>query len=367
MRYIYYIFLPIILLMSGCAGNSQLIPDDEISFDAYIFFDPEIVLTKGNLLNDAVLPAAASTSFGVFGYRPDGSHVFGMYSETPTGSQLTSAFDNVAVMYRPEDRAAFIYDALALWERGAHDFYAYYPYENPKGAAISNISYEARPYIVYQQPVTLASMTDVLTAAALAKTATDNDAQPIQLKFEHRLFAFDVILKNEQSETARNFRINQAVIEFMNVRKEAAIYFDDDGNTTDLDTYPDLVLKSEILPQIAHVFDLPEDFVIEAPGSEVEYIDYNLNEDCSFLFPPCTELQVKFTLSFLNFWGEECSFTIDRTIKPEGGFQPGYKYAFVVSKKDNGEEIEFETSLRFISGVNGNHWDRSEEINLEFN
>ena len=343
-----------------------MIPDDEISVDAYIFFDPEIVLTKGNLLNDAVLPAAASTSFGVFGYRPDGSHVFGMYSETPTGSQLTSAFDNVAVMYRPEERAAFIYDALALWERGAHDFYAYYPYDYPKGV-ISNLILMARPYLQYTQPVGLDDMVDVMTAAALNKKATDTDAQPVKFTFHHRLFAFDVILSNLQSESARNLKINHAEVKFLNVCSGANLYFDD-GNDTD--TYADVTLGTGKRDAIVHTYELPDGLVLDAPAEGETSYDYNLNESSSFLFLPCADLQVEFKMTFLNAWNEECTFELKRTITPAeaGGFQPGKRYALVVNKKDNGEYFEFEASLKeYVYDDNGNHWDSSPDINIEFN
>lgn len=369
MKNIYYIFLPIILLVSGCAEHSAIPgPDFEIQDGSYIFFDADVIRTKGTLISGTTLPSEVEKSrFGVFGTRPDGSQVFGMYAASPNAQQIPSAFNNVAEMYRQQVGGAFYYDALALWVAGEHDFYAYYPYDYPKGAVISNITIAARPYLQYTQPVLLDAMVDVMTAAALNKKATDADAQPIMFTFHHRLFAFDVILSNLQSESARNLRISHAEVKFLNVCSGANLYFDD-GN--DADTYADVTLGTGVHAAIAHTYELPDGLVLDAPAEGETSVDHNLNETSSFLFLPCANLQVEFKMTFLNAWNEECTFELSRTITPAeaGGFQPGKRYALVVNKKDNGEYIEFEASLKaYVYDDNGNHWDSSPDIDIEFN
>ena len=369
MRYIYYIFLPIILLMSGCAGHSAIPgPEFDIQDGSYIFFDAEVIRTKGTLISGTTLPSEVENSrFGVFGTRPDGSHIFDMYAAAPNDRQMSSAFNNVAVMYRQEAGGVFHYDALALWMAGEHDFYAYYPYDYPKGAVISNLILTARPYLQYTQPVGLDDMVDVMTAAALNKKATDTDAQPVKFTFHHRLFAFDVILSNLQSESARNLRISHAEVKFLNVCSGANLYFDD-GNDTD--TYADVTLGTGKHDAIVHTYELPDGLVLDAPAEGETSVDHNLNEASSFLFAPCAELQVEFTMTFLNAWNEESTFELSRTISPSEteGFLPGKRYALMVNKKDNGEEIEFEASLKaFVYDGNGNYWESSPDINIEFN
>jgi hypothetical protein len=359
MRYIYYIFLPIILLMSGCAGHSAIPgPEFDIQDGSYIFFDAEVIRTKGTLISGTTLPSDVENSrFGVFGTRPDGSHIFDMYAAAPNDRQMSSAFNNVAVMYRQEAGRVFHYDALALWMAGEHDFYAYYPYDNPKGAVISNLILTARPYLQYTQPVGLDDMVDVMTAAALNKKATDTDAQPVKFTFHHRLFAFDVILSNLQSESARNLRISHAEVKFLNVCSRANLYFDD-GNDTD--TYADVTLGTGKHDAITHTFALQDGFVLEAPAEEETSYDHNLNDSSSFLFLPCTELEVEFNMTFLNAWNEECEFELKRTITPveAGGFQPGKRYALVVNMRDKGQIMEFQPEIK--------DWDSFDDIEIKF-
>lgn len=341
-----------------CAGHSAIPgPEFDIQDGSYIFFDAEVIRTKGTLISGTTLPSEVENSrFGVFGTRPDGSHIFDMYAAAPNDRQISSAFNNVAVMYRQE-AGGFHYDALALWMAGEHDFYAYYPYDNPKGAVISNLILTARPYLQYTQPVGLDDMVDVMTAAALNKKATDTDAQPVKFTFHHRLFAFDVILSNLQSESARNLRISHAEVKFSNVCSGANLYFDD-GNDTD--TYADVALGTGKHDAIVHTYELPDGFVLEAPAEEDTSYDHNLNDGSSFLFLPCTELEVEFNMTFLNAWNEECEFELKRTITPveAGGFQPGKRYALVVNMRDKGQIMEFQPKIK--------DWDSFDDIEIKF-
>ena len=355
MKKIFYILLTAIVLIPGCGKySSSPGPEFDDQSGAYIFFDPEVINTKGTLISTETLPAEPDASaFGVFGVRENGEQIFNMYAATPSGQQIESSFDNVAVMYRPEVNSAFIYDALALWTKGKHSFYAYYPYDNPKTDVITEIQTSSRPYITYIQPIELDEMVDVMTAAALEKTSADEDAQPVKLNFNHRLFAFDIIINNKQSESSRNLRVLNSTVEFINVAAGANLYFDDGS---DEDTTADIMLGSEMHQMITHTFADP--VTIEAPVEDESLVEYNYNETSSFLFLPCEELQVVFTMTFLNAWDEECSFEVSNTIIPAGGFLPGHKYALVINKSDHGQEMVFTTSVR--------QWDSFDDIDIEF-
>lgn len=371
MKNIYYIFLPIILLVSGCAEDSQPLPEEILGTDSYIFFDPEIMTTRGTLISGIRLPSEVEKSrFGVFGHREDGSQIFNMYYGSPATGQLASAFDNVAVMYRQAAGGAFYYDALTLWTKGRHSFFAYFPYTDSPSEVLPAISVASsatsRPSLTYVQPTELDKMTDILTAATLNKLSTDADAQPVQLKFEHRLFAFDVILKNLQSASARGIRVKSASVEFTDVISGATLYFEDGA---DEDLYADLSLGAATHAPFTHTFLTADAPILEvpAPVAGQQAVEHNFNATSSFLFLPCPSLKVKFTMTFINAWNEVCEYVKNVTIEPEGAFLPGHRYALVINKKDNGREIEFEASLRLVYDSEGNHWDSSPEIDIEFN
>jgi hypothetical protein len=205
--------------------------------------------------------------------------------------------------------------------------------------------------------VGLDDMEDVMTAAALNKKATDTDAQPVKFTFHHRLFAFDVILSNLQSESARNLRISHAEVKFLNVCSGANLYFDD-GNDTD--TYADVALGTGKHDAIVHTYELPDGLVLDAPAEGETSYDHNLNESSSFLFLPCADLHVEFKMTFLNAWNEECTFELKRTITPAeaGGFQPGKRYALVVNMRDKGQIMEFQPEIK--------DWDSFDDIEIKF-
>lgn len=373
MKKIFYILLTAIVLIPGCGKySSSPGPELDDKSGAYIFFDPEVINTKGTLISGITLPPKVEESrFGVFGYREDGSQIFNMYHGSPATGQLASAFNNVAVMYRQDAGGAFYYDALTLWTKGRHSFFAYFPYTDSPSEVLPAISVASsatsRPSLTYVQPTELDKMTDVLTAATLNKLSTDSDSQPVQLKFEHRLFAFDVILKNLQSASARGLRVKRASVEFTDVISGATLYFEDGA---DEDLYADLSLGAATHTPFTHTFLTAEAPTLEipAPAADQKAVEHNFNATSSFLFLPCPSLKVKFTMTFLNAWNEECVFDTDVvTIAPEGGLLPGYKYDLVINKKDNGEYIEFEASLRLVYDSEGNHWDSSPEIDIEFN
>lgn len=351
MKNIYYIFLPIILLVSGCAEHSAIPgPDFEIQDGSYIFFDAEVIRTKGTLISGTLPSEVENSRFGVFGTRPDGSHIFDMYAAAPNDRQISSAFNNVAVMYRQEAGGVFHYDALALWMAGEHDFYAYYPYDYPKGmVGVTDVSTDYNdPYIIYTQPTALDQMIDVMTAK---KTADSADGE-VQFKFEHRLFAFDVIIQNQQFSTGRDVEITGATIKFEDVNSVGLLYYNgthttDVPITFDHDYFPEgtpsAILKTpEYDPEVGIMQPTEYNLNIkrDVEGNPMTDPNGEFIAD-SFFFLPCASLQVEFVLKFINAWNEECEFKTSSVIAPEGGLKAGHKYVFAINKKDNGEDIGF--------------------------
>lgn len=324
----------------------------EITTNSYIFFDAEVGLkTRANIKIDESLPVANKTSFGVFGYRDGGvTPIFDKYT-----ADQNSPFDNVAVMYRPRRSAAFQYDNLVLWGGGEHSFYAYYingsQYDKDelsdfcsstrsviKSVGVSPASNTA--YVEYVQPTTIETMVDIMTARTITSKCDE-----VMMTFVHRLFAIDVLIRNEQKAqtidgkeyTKLPFEIKDVDVEFT-VPDGGLLYFDNQNNNTQNETT--CPIKYDFIPEGAG------SIVIDAPSGD-DSRDLNLNAEIigrntSFLLLPCQSLKVKLNLTFENSWAEETTYTFDGEISPEGGFLPGRQYQFIVTRKhSNGDEMEF--------------------------
>ena len=377
MRNFNYILLAIVLL-AGCSKHTTQ-GDEGFEGGSYIFFEAGITVTKAteNLMEDAALPVANKTSFGVFGFRADGTTpIFDTYT-----AGEDSPFDNVAILYRPQRGALFQYDELALWHGGNHSFYAYY---------IEDVLYEAKDledndytkttdiiseigirqttqnsqtvskvYAKYNQPTDITQMADILTASV----TTAPTSAPVNFVFGHMLFAMDVVIRNDQS-AGKTLNVTDAKVEFQ-VKDTYYMYFD---GTADHDPEAeDCTVEYDFIDAAT---------TIPAPTTREPVYNLNLNHVTTqgttrenyytFLFPPCESLPVKFTLSFLNSWDEETTYIYgdedsEPAISIPGGFLPGHRYQFIISRKDNnGTEIEFVPSVV-------ESWESNDDITHTFN
>lgn len=345
MKKSYFILLAIFLVISACDKHGE--PVSDIPYDSYIFFDPDGVEAKGGMVSGNRLPNASGTAFGVFGFRNSCVEIFSAYA------------DKVARLYRPAGSSdtnpmSFVYDELALWTAGQHTFYAYYPYYvagNTVG--ITGVSTTSdNPAITYIQPLSLDSMVDVMTAQ---KTTSASDG-PVQLKFEHRLFALDVVLHNCQSSFARPLTVTDASIVLNGVSKGGAFVIG--GKTS----------SSEETVSISHTYLSGGQLILDAPdiGSDTS-VEHNFNANNSFLLLPCEAISIEFTIKFINTLNEQMEFSVSATIAPEGGFIAGYKYDIIINKTDNENGVEFVPSLKLVYDANGNNWDAHPDIDIEFN
>lgn len=330
MNRIQYIFLTALLILSGCEKNS--LQDIEVgnTSNSYIFFDAAVMETKGLLLDDTGLPNAAGTDFGVFGFRPSAT------ADKKYGDKLfTSSIDMsyVARVYRASDGAAFSYTNLEIWHPGEHDFYAFYPYD------IRIVTYAGMPILVgekpnisYTQPQTLDGMFDLMTAKAENQTSSN---PIVQLNFEHRLFAFDFVLKNNQA--VRPLEVTRAEIKFFNVGNQATLYYD--GTENDISTYTNIPsTDGASLSLITSGSNLQLNAGQEHNFNKISGTDtFN-----SFLFLPCQTLNVQIKLTFKNAWNETITYepaAIALTPKDENGnnttFLAGHKYTLTITKSDD--------------------------------
>lgn len=318
-----YIVLSLLVLLTGCAKHSN--PDPEVLTGRYIFFDAGLPQTKGTLESSETFLKTEGTAFGVFGYRLSNVPVFDLYSISADGV-FESPYNNVAKVYRPSGTGPVTYDGLAQWTTGSHNFYAYYPYEsNPSMITVNTDATD--PYITYNQPTTLDDMVDVMTASTgeITIANTTSSSGVIDLAFDHRLFALNVVIKNQQVDSEESIKLTSASVAFTNIASAAIMYFD--GNTNGSET-----------TTLSHTY------TIEANEQVIDYNDeLNLNGENSdntpFLFIPCTSLAVSLTLGLVNSWGETVTLQPTLTATPSGGFLAGHTYALIIKKVD--KEVGF--------------------------
>lgn len=342
----HHILLFTILLMAGC-NKPAGIHNENVNGESgsYIFFDAGLTVTKGALISGNTLPQNPGTSFGVYGFRSDGTTpIFNKYETSATGN-LNAPFENVAKVYRPDTNndgigEDFTYDALALWHSGNHSFYAYYPYESTP-SVITAIKTNGH-YLTYTQPASLSDMVDVMTASSTDATAGTNGV--VSLEFAHRLSALDLVVKNNQTESKDEIKIVSASIKLDNISNGGRIYFND------------VTENNETFSPLNHTYSIDNHIIIPYDTVNETNNKYNLNSTNSFLFLPCEYIVATVSLTIVNAWDEEIPFSIEKTLKPEGGFLAGNRYELIISKTD--KDIIFEASLQ--------NW-TSKDITLDFN
>ena len=324
------LFILLLILAAGCSKIPHS-KDNIVPLDAYIFFDAEVKKTKGNLIEGVQLPVDEGTAFGVLGLKGENTAVFDTYIAGENGN---SRFSNVAKMYRPSDEGEFTYDELALWTTEQHSFYAYYPYD---AECIDNVALgeEGKPYICYTQPTKLEEMKDILTASVTNMSYSTNTL--VELAFDHRLFAFDVVINNTLEDEV--------------VVTGASITFTDLAKTADLNFDGSITTSTETL---TFTTEFGEHTVPAASSTEGETkpYEYSLNNGNSFLFLPCSSLKVDFELKFLNALGKEITFknTESLTLTPKSEkFEAGKKYALVLTRKKSGNIVTFTPSVEWES------------------
>lgn len=396
MKNIYYIFLlAFAALLAGCSGH-LIEPDGDDTPNAYIFLDAKVIKTKATKYDNETLPNGKNTSFGVFGVREDGSTaIFDNYT-----ADDNSPFDDVAILYRPEHPSNrvpsdFIYDCLALWDGGENSFYAYYI--NINGSeyhrefnesefqsfctstrnVISDVGIRrtsSKVYMEYKQPKTLETMVDVMTA----KTTTSR-CDIVDLDFEHRLFAIDVIVRNSQikdidGNQARAFTFSNPKVTFR-VPTGGLLYFDEDNSNS---PNPDsLDVTYTFVPKQG------DTFTIEA--SEKSSKDLNLNKTIEnsagnksknpFLFLPCESLRIlEFSLTYEDSWGQMPTKSYSWKISSEDGkFLPGRTYQMIIEKKHFGSEFEFVPQIATLETdengeiISDGNWDTTDDVSHTFN
>ena len=329
------IFILLLVLGISCTKNEH--PSDEpLQLDSYIFFDEGLVKTKANLHTEAVLPAAANTSYGVMGLRgASNSQVFNMYS------------NNIAQLYRPAAGENFTYDKLVLWTDEVHRFCAFYPYSASCITGVvaddATTSGVVDPYLSYTQPTTLSDMTDLLTAYTSASYNSNVSQQEnlVGINFIHRLFAFNVQIANLYGE---KLTITKAKLT-VTVPDGAKLYFD--GSVK-----PNTTTKTIVHNYVSNKLELTN-------GAGINLNNQTNKDKVSFLFLPCQELDIDFELSFINKFGKEVTFNVYGLAPTDAeGFVAGKEYSLILRRVVANDNATFESTIE--------EWTIGSDINHDF-
>ena len=347
MKHYIYITLAIALsIVTACTEHPIVqVPQVPESSRSYIFFEPEVLeakATKAEIVEGDELPGDKDTAFGVLGYYQDTS-IFGGYD------------DKIAEVYRKEEDSSFQYDHLGWWlNRDAaattkHNFFAFYPYsinENNENVVPNN----GNPYINYTLPTSEADMEDILTA--YKSTAR---VSPVQIVFQHRLWALDLEVVNSQTGdgysqpgvgtlTSPDLHIVSVKLTLAGIPATGTLAID--GNLTSTVTSRK-TQEYTLHARTATIVKVPTD------NPETEEKE-NTASFGPLLFLP-TDLsygtggvQYQLDFTFENHWGDEYTQTFQlRDFKLAEGadsFEPGKRYKLTVVKTDTEASVDLDVT-----------------------
>lgn len=343
MKHYIYLTLAIALsIVTACAEHPIVqVPQVPESSRSYIFFEPEVMevkTTKAEIVEGEELPGDAGTAFGVLGYY-EGTSIFDGYG------------DGIAEVYRREKKSSFQYDHLGWWlNRDAaattkHNFFAFYPYSIKEVVEPNN----GNPYITYTLPTSEADMEDILTA--YKSTAR---ISPVQIVFQHRLWALDVEVVNRQTGdgysqpgaalTPPDLTVVSVKVTLANIPGEGQIFIDND-------------LSCNISSRETQEYTLNSDPVTISAVDDPTTEEIEENSSVSFgslLFLPTDlsygtgSVQYQLDFTFENHWGDEYTQTFQlRDFKLAEGadsFEPGKRYKLTVVKTDTEASVDLDVT-----------------------
>lgn len=312
-RIIYILPALTVLMVVACSKHMTDAPaQNGLGADAsYIFFEAgilDISETKAVELIEQ-FPSEDGTTFGVVGYYEDGQNIFSSYS------------NGIANVYK--DDGIFKYDDLAPWMGNEHTFHAFYPYDELKSSldVADNI-----PYINYMQPSSPRNMRDIL--GAYAQVTDETALEPVELQFQHLLWAFNIVIRNSQtSESTSGDPITDPA---MTIRKV------------------DLSISG--FPQMGSL-KLDSEYIVEPSSAKVD-LDYNLysyetGEQIAagqsktygpLLFMPVSSLNYRVTIEYTTAAGVRDAMTYPaageyRTVS--NAFDRGKAYSLTINKNND--------------------------------
>ena len=348
MKHYIYITLAIVLsIVTACTEHPIVqVPQVPESSRSYIFFEPEVLeakTTKAEIVEGKELPGDAGTAFGVLGYY-EGTSIFDEYG------------DGIAEVYRREKKSSFQYDHLGWWlNRNAaattnHNFFAFYPYSIKEVVEPNN----GNPYISYTLPTNEDDMVDILTA--YKSTAR---VSPVQIVFQHRLWALDVEVVNRQTGdgysqpgaalTPPDLTVVSVKVTLENIPSAGTMAIEGTGCTV-------------TSRAIGREYILPQTGITISPIDDPETIDDKENAanfgPLLFLPTPVSytdengenkTVSYKLDFTFRNHWGVEYtqSFPLSafKLANKVTSFEPGKRYKLTVVKTDTEASVVLDDDI----------------------
>lgn len=333
-----------VLFIAACTKHAITpVPQVPETSHSYIFFEPEVLETKANLVTGTTLPAGDAGTFGVVGYH-DGVSLFTGYT------------NGIAQVYRNAD-GIYQYDNLGKWANGTdtHNFYAFHPY-----SLTVNVN-GGDPLINYSLPATEGGMVDILTSyTPVSKTSL------VPLTFSHRLWALDLEITNSQTENpynpngstalAPNLSIVSAVLTLTNLPSTGTLELDGTttvGQRTASQSYTlfsstspttDLVLASGNTESFGPLLFFPTDLTYNTTG----------------------KVQYRIDLVLKNPWGVEYGFSYPKEDATYHDFKSGLT-SFEGGKRYSLKVVKGNGDSFTVSVDDGTAWDEEVDVDHTFN
>lgn len=330
-----------VLFIAACTKHAiDPLPQVPESSRSYIFFEPEVIETKANLVTGTTLPTGDAGTFGVVGYCNN-------------ATLFTGYTNGIARVYRNND-GIYQYDNLGKWANGTdtHHFYAFHPYSLPVNVNGGD------PLINYSLPATEGGMVDILTSyTSLSKTSL------VPLTFSHRLWALDMEITNNQTENpynpngsaalAPNLSIVSAMLTLTNLPSTGTLELDGTTTVSGRATSKSYTLFSSSTSNPEHVL---------ASGASKSFGPL-LFFPTSVAYSTTDKVQYKIDLVLKNPWGVEYEFSYPATANTYDDFAvtefaAGSRYKISI-KKGNGANVNVSFTV--------DSWDVVDNIDHTFN
>ena len=330
-----------VLFIAACTKHAiDPLPQVSDSSRSYIFFEPEVIETKANLVTGTTLPTGDAGTFGVIGYCNN-------------ATLFTGYTNGIARVYR-NDGGIYQYDNLGKWVNGtdAHHFYAFHPY-----SLTENVN-EGDPLINYSLPATEDGMVDILTAYS-----ENTKTSLVPLVFGHRLWALDLEITNNQTENpynpngtaalAPNLSIVSAVLTLTNLPSTGTLEFDGTTTVSRRAMSKSYTLFSSSTSNPEHVL---------ASGASKTFGPL-LFFPTSVAYSTTDKVQYRIDLVLKNPWGIEYEFSYPATASTYDDFAvtefaAGSRYKISI-KKGNGANVDVSFTV--------DPWDVVDNIDHTFN
>ncbi len=313
-----------LVLLSGCAKNLDDNPNQELDQPgSYIFFDAtvnETFVTKTSILTGTSL----ENPFGILGYH-NSDDLFGITEVSPVGDG-TFSYGSTLVPWKSSEE---------------HKFYAFHihgiDYATSKTQVVPN---NGNPYINYTQPADLNGMYDILTAYTATKKVP-----LVPLTFEHRLFALDIEITNNQTQV----QIDESNVVGSSELQITSVKFYAKG-----------------IPQTAQLFiasgNTPsdsKDFTYTVSNTATQIAQDATTNFGTMLFLPCESFSYRVEIGYKE-GNYSYTYGYPSSVKTEystvNGMKAGYRYCLTIKK----------TNDKFFVGLNPTDW-TNEDVDHTFN